>query len=147
MLLKNPVIGIIIFMGVISACGNPADKFTPNRDNPYMVGKWTIADVDNTGALISKETMFFSIIEEDFESGNTLIFFPGDRFALVSAEGDTTDFGRYGISEANDKLELLPQKDKKLIRYELDPSGKGSIRLNPLTPGVITSLVLKKQNK
>jgi len=110
-----------------------------------MEGKWIISEVDNSGALVSKQMLLFSIIEEDYVAGNIMIFRPGDAFAIVSEQGDTLDNGQYGISDNNEHLQLYSPEDDKVITYEMVPLGKGSLQLNPLSPGVMTGLVIEKK--
>lgn len=110
-----------------------------------MEGKWIISEVDNSDALVSKQMLLFSIIENDYVAGNYMFFRPGDQFAIVSEKGDTLDKGRYGISGNNEHLQLYSPKDDKVITYEMVPSGKSSLQLNPLSPGVLTGLVIEKK--
>lgn len=130
---------------ILPSCTSSLDTFTPNKENPYMEGKWIISEVDNSGALVSKQMLLFSIIEEDYVAGNIMIFRPGDAFAIVSEQGDTLDNGQYGISDNNEHLQLYSPEDDKVITYEMVPLGKGSLQLNPLSPGVMTGLVIEKK--
>ncbi len=78
-----------------------------------MLGEWTITGVDDNGDLTSKQTLLFSLIEENYVEGNALVFYPGDRFLVMSDKGDTLSHGRYGLSDHNDHLQLFSPKIRK----------------------------------
>ncbi len=143
--MKQKIRIILALLMLIPACKPASEKFTHNTDNPYMVGKWVITEVDNTDALVSKQTLFLSIIEEDYIGGNSLIFSPGDTFVLLSQEGDTLNQGFYGLTDTNTYLELLSPEDNKIIRYKISPASSDVLQLHPVSPGVLTSLTIEKK--
>ncbi len=144
--MKKLILIIIITTAIIPACKNSSQKFEPNTNNPLMVGSWTITNVDNSGDLLSKQTFFLSLIEEEYVDGNLLVFSPGSKFTVLSVKGDTLDVGKYGISDKNKNLDLYSPRDKKLIRYKILTLDTGTIQLEPLTPGVTRSLTMQKGN-
>ena len=129
------------------ACQQSSKEFVPNTDNPFMVGQWTITGVDDNADLTSKQTLFLSLIEEDYIEGNRLIFYPGNRFMVISDKGDTLSHGQYGLSDHNDHLQLYSPGDKKVTRYKISSSGKDNLQLNPVSPGDIRELVITKMTK
>ena len=145
--MKTPAILISVLLMAITACHPSSKEFVPNTDNPFMVGRWTITGVDDNGDLTSKQTLFLSLIEENYVEGNSLVFYPGDRFVVVSENGDTISRGRYGLSDHNDHLELFSPEDKKVTRYEISPSGQNVLQLNPVSAGDIRGLVITKSKE
>jgi len=135
---------IIVLIAFFSSCNKDAKQFVGNVDNALMVGEWVISEVDNADALISKEILFLSILEDQYQQGNVFKFSEGERFELLSVKNEILKKGRYSIGQNDEVLLLLFEDGNHLLKYEIVKEGENIFRLNAKTSGELINLVIKK---
>ena len=133
------LIGIISV--VMASCSST--PFQANVDNELLVGKWTISNVDDAAAMVSKEEFLLSAMHEKYKEGYVFNFEKGPKFSLLSSDGDEIIAGNYGIGVEDKSLTLQLNPDQTELSYDLSVVD-GGYTLTVTTPGEMVNLTIKK---
>ena len=131
--------GLIVL--IIAACSSA--PFQANVDNELLVGKWTISNVDDAAAMVSKEEFLLSAMHEKYKEGYVFNFEKGPKFSLLSSDGDEIIAGNYGIGVEDKSLTLQLNPDQTELSYDLSVVD-GGYTLTVTTPGEMVNLTIKK---
>lgn len=138
--MRKLVLGLIAVV-VISCSGEP---FKANINNGLLVGEWSITEVDDADALLSKEEFITSIIHEKYKEGYVFNFEKGANFTINSGNGETVLTGQYSIGNKDKSLTLLVIPENNEFEYELLKKNN-TYKLNVQTPGEIVNLTITKK--
>jgi len=138
--MRKLVLGLIAVV-VISCSGEP---FKANINNGLLVGEWSITEVDDADALLSKEEFITSIIHEKYKEGYVFNFEKGANFTINSGNGETVLTGQYSIGNKDKSLTLLVTPENNEFEYELLKKNN-TYKLNVQTPGEIVNLTITKK--
>lgn len=138
--MRKLVLGLIAVI-VISCSGEP---FKANINNGLLVGEWSITEVDDADALLSKEEFITSIIHEKYKEGYVFNFEKGANFTINSGNGETVLTGQYSIGNKDKSLTLLVIPENNEFEYELLKKNN-TYKLNVQTPGEIVNLTITKK--
>ena len=138
--MRKLVLGLIAVV-VISCSGEP---FKANINNGLLVGDWSITEVDDADALLSKEEFITSIIHEKYKEGYVFNFEKGANFTINSGNGETVLTGQYSIGNKDKSLTLLVTPENNEFEYELLKKNN-TYKLNVQTPGEIVNLTITKK--
>lgn len=138
--MRKLVLGLIAVV-VISCSGEP---FKANINNGLLVGEWSITEVDDADALLSKEEFITSIIHEKYKEGYVFNFEKGANFTINSENGETVLTGQYSIGNKDKSLTLLVTPENNEFEYELLKKNN-TYKLNVQTPGEIVNLTITKK--
>lgn len=138
--MRKLVLGLIAVI-VISCSGEP---FKANINNGLLVGEWSITEVDDADALLSKEEFITSIIHEKYKEGYVFNFEKGANFTINSGNGETVLTGQYSIGNKDKSLTLLVTPENNEFEYELLKKNN-TYKLNVQTPGEIVNLTITKK--
>ena len=138
--MRKLVLGLIAVV-VISCSGEP---FKANINNGLLVGEWSITEVDDADALLSKEEFITSIIHEKYKEGYVFNFEKGANFTINSGNGETVLTGQYSIGNKDKSLTLLVTPENNEFEYELLKKNN-TYQLNVQTPGEIVNLTITKK--
>ncbi len=131
--------GVITIL--IASCSSA--PFEANVDNELLVGKWTISNVDDAAAMISKEEFLLSAMHEKYKKGYVFNFEKGPNFRVFSNEGEEVLSGKYGISPKNESITLQLNPGKIELSYDLS-AVEGGHTLTVTTPGEMVNLTIIK---
>ena len=133
------LLGLIALM--MASCSSA--PFQANVDNELLVGKWTILNVDDAAAMVSKEEFLLSAIHEKYKEGYVFNFEKGPKFSLLSDEGKEILAGNYGIGLEDKSITLQLNPDQTELSYDLSVVD-GGYTLTVTTPGEMVNLTIKK---
>ena len=133
------LLGIIAV--VMASCSSA--PFKANVDNELLVGKWTISNVDDAAAMVSKEEFLLSAMHEIYKEGYVFNFEKGPKFTLSSSNGQEVLTGNYGIGLEDKSITLQLIPDSTELSYDLS-SVEGGYTLTVTTPGEMVNLTIKK---
>jgi len=132
-----------LFLGTtlfLSSCTET--PFVANTSNPFMLGEWTIDEVNNDDALVSATEFMSSIINEKFTLHSILVFDEGPKFHLMDTKNEILFEGEYAIRAENKSLSL--KIDGVVYEYDLVDQGERSFAVNSATPGETVKLSITK---
>ena len=133
------LLGIIAV--IMASCSSA--PFKANVDNELLVGKWTISNVDDAAAMVSKEEFLLSAMHEKYKEGYVFNFEKGPKFTLSSANGQEVLTGNYGLGLEDKSITLQLIPDSTELSYDLS-SVEGGYTLTVTTPGEMVNLTIKK---
>lgn len=133
------LIGIIAV--VMASCSSA--PFQANVDNELLVGKWTISNVDDAAAMVSKEEFLLSAMHEKYKEGYVFNFEKGPKFSVLSTDGKEVISGNYGIGFEDKSVTLQLTPDQRELSYDLSAI-EGGYTLTVTTPGEMVNLTIKK---
>lgn len=136
--MKNIVLGLFVL--VMVACSS--EPFKGNVDNELLVGSWTVSEVDDAGALVSKEEFIITAMHEKYKVGHVLSFEKGPKFSLKANDGTEVASGNYSIG-AEDKSVTLQFSADNELEYDLEKN-EGGYTLTAATPGDLVNISIKK---
>ena len=131
--------GLIVL--IIAACSSA--PFQANVDNELLVGKWTISNVDDAAAMVSKEEFLLSAMHEKYKEGYVFNFEKGPKFSVLSTDGKEVISGNYGIGFEDKSVTLQLTPDQRELSYDLSAI-EGGYTLTVTTPGEMVNLTIKK---
>jgi hypothetical protein len=132
----------IIVSILIASCAS--EPFQGNKDNPYLVGKWTIVEVDDADALVHQEAFLNNIVNEQFQKNDILEFKKGPDFQLYNSENNSKIDGKYALAEEN-KVLKIQLEDERVIEYAITEESTNKLKLDVTTAGEVVNLVIEKQ--
>lgn len=133
------LLGLIVV--IMASCSST--PFKANVDNELLVGKWTISNVDDAAAMISKEEFLLSAMHEKYKEGYVFNFEKGPKFSVLSTDGEEVVAGNYGIGIEDKSLSLQLIPDERELSYDLSAI-EGGYTLTVTTPGEMVNLTIKK---
>ncbi len=133
------LLGLIVV--IMASCSST--PFKANVDNELLVGKWTISNVDDAAAMISKEEFLLSAMHEKYKEGYVFNFEKGPKFSVLSTDGEEVVAGNYGIGVEDKSLTLQLTPDERELSYDLSAI-EGGYTLTVTTPGEMVNLTIKK---
>jgi hypothetical protein len=135
---------IILALVVITLAACSSEPFKANKDNPLLVGDWTITEVDDAATLISSEEFMLSLLHEKYKEGNVFTFENGPNFVLNSSDGVKLLVGQYAIEAEDKSVDLQISPDNHEYSYDLTKNGI-SFTMTVTTPGELVNLVITKK--
>tara|TARA_Y100000766_G_C18910930_1_gene608326 strand:+ start:190 stop:603 length:414 start_codon:yes stop_codon:yes gene_type:complete len=136
----NKILLGIIAVIIVSCSSAP---FQANVDNELLVGKWTISNVDDAAAMVSKEEFLLSAMHEKYKEGYVFNFEKGPKFRVLSTDGEEVISGNYGIGVEDKSVTLQLTPDQRELSYDLSAI-EGGYTLTVTTPGEMVNLTIKK---
>ena len=133
------LLGIIAV--IMASCSSA--PFKANVDNELLVGKWTISNVDDAAAMVSKEEFLLSAMHEKYKEGYVFNFEKGPKFSVLSTDGKEVISGNYGIGFEDKSVTLQLTPDQRELSYDLSAI-EGGYTLTVTTPGEMVNLTIKK---
>ena len=133
------LLGLVVV--IMASCSST--PFKANVDNELLVGKWTISNVDDAAAMISKEEFLLSAMHEKYKEGYVFNFEKGAEFSVLSTDGEEVVAGNYGIGVEDKSLTLQLTPDERELSYDLSAI-EGGYTLTVTTPGEMVNLTIKK---
>lgn len=133
--------GVLVALLIVSCSSEP---FQANKDNEYLVGKWTVVEVDDADALVHQDAFLNSIINEQFKENDVLEFNSGPSFELYASDNSSKMKGQYAITEGNKSVKIqLP--DNHIIEYSITEKSDNQLKLDVKTAGEVVNLLIEKQ--
>ena len=134
---------ILLAISVFS-CGD-SQPFTGNKDNPLLIGTWTIIEIDNTDALANKELAMHALFSRPLREGSRFRFEAGAGMQLVVNDNDEPVAGQYEIRGENETLLLKLEQSDDILKYRLKAEDKNTCWLMAQTVGDVTNLKIRRQ--
>ncbi|MAW66205.1 MAG: hypothetical protein CMD18_08430 [Flavobacteriales bacterium] len=136
----NKILFGVITVLMVSCSSAP---FKANVDNELLVGKWTISNVDDAAAMVSKEEFLLSAMHEKYKEGYVFNFEKGPKFSVLSTDGVEVLAGNYGIGVEDKSITLQLIPDSTELSYDLSVV-EGGYNLTVTTPGEMVNLTITK---
>lgn len=137
--MKKILLGFIVI--VMASCSST--PFKANVDSELLLGEWTISNVDDAAAMVSKEEFLLSAMHEKYKKGYVFNFEKGPRFNVLSSYGNEILVGNYGFGAEEKSLILQLLPDSTQLSYDLSKIEGGYI-LTASTPGELVNLTITK---
>ena len=138
--MKSFLLLSVVCILILSSCSD--NKSDVSGDNSFIIGSWTIDNLNSVDSSVNRETLLTTVIAAKFRDKNILSFAKDYTVALATNDGKELGKGIYNIIDTSAYLTIKFPKDKIESRYEIKEKSERSLKLKAYNDGETINISL-----